>query len=284
MPNILITGCSTGFGFVTALELARAGHKIFATMRNPAGAPELAQIAAAENLPIEIHSLDVTSDASVAACFQSITEPIEVLVNNAGIEAHGSVEELPLATHMAVMNTNHFGALRCIQAVLPQMRQRRSGCIVNVTSVSGRISNSPLSAYSASKFALEALSEALAGEVKPFGIRVAIVQPGVQNTRMAQDISVHATPSIYPQPARFANFFRAALANPIPPETTAAVIRDVIESGTWQLRHLSGPNAGPFIAWRNSMTDEQWIEWSAMDDDAWYATVERDFGINARPA
>ena len=95
---------------------------------------------------------------------------------------------MPIASVIGVMNTNYFGAVRCIQAVLPQMRERRSGCIVNISSVAGRLSMAPLGAYSASKFALEAISEALAGEMKPFNVRVAVVEPGIQDTPMPRAI------------------------------------------------------------------------------------------------
>ncbi len=282
MPsNVLITGCSSGIGFATSLELARSGHRVFATMRNPAGAPQLAKIAASETLAIEVLTLDVDSDDSVRRCFASINDPIDVLVNNAGIEVHGTVEELPMESLMAVMNTNYFGTVRCIKAVLPQMRKRRDGCIINISSVSGRLANSPLGAYSASKFAVESISEALAGEVKPFNIRVAIVEPGIQDTGMAREVT-RAAESTYRQPRRFAGLFRAALANPVTPEVTAGLIRGIVESGSWQLRHLSGPDAAPFVGWRASMTDEQWVDWNAQDDDSWYAAVERDFGLNAR--
>ncbi len=282
MPsNVLITGCSSGIGFATSLELARAGHRVYATMRNPAGAPQLANIAADEKLAIEVLTLDVDSDDSVRRCFASIDDPIDVLVNNAGIEVHGTVEELPMESLMAVMNTNYFGTVRCIKAVLPQMRERRDGCIINISSVAGRMAISPLGAYSASKFAVESISEVLAGEMKPFNIRVAIVEPGIQDTGMAREIT-HAAESTYRQPRRFAGLFRAALANPVTPEVTAGVIRGIVESGSWQLRHLSGPDAAPFVGWRASMTDEQWVDWNAQDDDSWYAAVERDFGLNAR--
>lgn len=281
MATVLVTGSSVGIGKATALELARARHRVIATMRHPDRAPELAAIATAESLPIEIKTLDVDSDDSVRDGFASISGPIDVLVNNAGIEVHGSVEELPMPSIIAVMNTNYFGAVRCIKAVLPQMRERRSGCIVNISSVSGRISSSPLGAYAASKFALEAISEALAGEVKPFNIRVAIVEPGIQDTRMARAVSGN-TASLYPQVNRFSGLFRAALSHPTSPAATAGVVRDIIESGTWQLRHPSGPDAAPFLGWRASLSDEQWVDWSAQDDESWYSTVERDFGLNAR--
>jgi NAD(P)-dependent dehydrogenase (short-subunit alcohol dehydrogenase family) len=243
---------------------------------------ELAQIAAGEQLPLRVLQLDVDSSDSVLSCFAAIPAPVDVLINNAGIEVHGAVEELPIESMMAVMNTNYFGTVRCIQAVLPQMRARRQGCIVNIASVAGHISSSPLGAYSASKYAVEAISEALAGEVKPFNIRVAIVERGIQDTRMARDLRDSAG-SAYMQPARFSGLFRAALANPVPPEVTASVIRNIIESGAWQLRHLSGPDAAPFVGWRASMTDEQWIDWNALEDEAWYDAVQRDFGLDARP-
>ena len=283
MPNVIVTGCSSGIGFATALELARAGHQVFATMRHPERSPQLEEIAANEKLPIKVLPLDVDSDESVSSCFKLIAEPIDVLVNNAGIEIHGSVEESPMSSMIAVMNTNCFGAVRCIKALLPQLRERQSGCIVNVSSISGRIANSPFSAYCASKFALEAFSEALAGEVKPFNIRVALIEPGIQDTRMAHD-AAKAPLSIYPQVNRFPGLFRASLANPISPDATATAIRHVIESGTWQLRHLPGPNAAPFVDYRASMTDEQWIDWNALSDDAWYDVVQRDFGLDARKA
>src|SRR5580698_514580 len=197
MAKVLITGTSTGIGLATALELVRADHQIYATMRNPARAPELGESASTEGLPITILTLDVDSDRSVEDCFAAVPL-VDVLVNNAGIERHGSVEELPMEDFRATMETNYFGALRCIRQVVPGMRERRSGCIINVSSVAGRIVGLSLTAYMASKFALEALSEGLAGEMKPFGVRVAIVEPGIIETPMAHGIG-EAPPSHYRQ-------------------------------------------------------------------------------------
>ena len=109
---------------------------------------------------------------------------IDILVNNAGVGGGGPIEEAPLDVFRQIMETNFFGALRCIKAVLPSMRERRAGCIVNVTSVSGRFGMTPQGAYASSKWALEGLSECLAQETKPFGIRVGIVEPGVIATPM----------------------------------------------------------------------------------------------------
>jgi NAD(P)-dependent dehydrogenase (short-subunit alcohol dehydrogenase family) len=203
------------------------------------------------------------------------------LVNNAGIERHGSVEELAMLDFKAIMETNYFGVLRTTKSLLPQMRKKKNGCIINVASVSGHISNSPLGAYAASKFALEAISEALAGEVKPFNIRVAIVEPGIINTQMASDISVDDI-SLYPHSKRMAGLFSASLKTPTPPTLVADKILEIAESNTWKLRHPVGPDAEPFIQWRKSLTDEEWVDWSAVNDDEWYEAVQNTFGLDAR--
>jgi NAD(P)-dependent dehydrogenase (short-subunit alcohol dehydrogenase family) len=135
------------------------------------------------------------------------------------------------------------------------MRQNKSGCIINVTSVAGKIAASPFGAYTASKFALEALSEVLAQEMKSFGVRVAIVEPGIIDTPMARAIEVEP-PSQYRQGKHFAALFRASLENPAPPTLVSSAIRDIVESDTWKLRHPVGPTAEPFLRWRAGMNDE----------------------------
>jgi NAD(P)-dependent dehydrogenase (short-subunit alcohol dehydrogenase family) len=285
MSNLVITGTSRGIGLATALELARGGHQVVATMRNPAGSPELAAQAASENLPVRIETMDVDSDDSVKQAFARILAqgPVDVLVNNAGIERTGAIEEAPLADFRTCMETNYFGAIRCIQAVLPSMRERGSGTIVNVTSVAGKISVSPMAPYSASKFALEALSECLAQELKAFGVRVAIVEPGIIDTRMARNIEGMGGSKTYPQVRRIAALFEGTMtAGAAQPPVVARKIREIVESGTWQLRHPVGPDAEPFLGWRGSMSDEKWVQWGAQSDSEWLESVKADFGMDLK--
>jgi NAD(P)-dependent dehydrogenase (short-subunit alcohol dehydrogenase family) len=286
MASILITGASKGIGMATAVLLGRAGHQVYATMRNPSQSPELAKIAADQSLPITISVMDVDSDDSVSMAITAIRKKagnIDVLVNNAGIEDRGSVEESDLSLFKRVMETNYFGMLRCIKAILPQMRDRKNGCIINISSVAGRISTPPLCAYSASKFAVEALSEALAQEVKSFNIRVAIIQPGIIDTSMPGRLSDADTDSTYPQTKRVAGLFREGLQSHTSPALVGEKILEIVESGSWKLRHPVGPDAEPFLQWRASMNDEQWIDLGAADDETWYQRVQNDFGVNARP-
>jgi NAD(P)-dependent dehydrogenase (short-subunit alcohol dehydrogenase family) len=285
MASVLITGTSKGIGLEAALAFGRAGHKVHATMRNPSQSPELAKIAAREKLAVTVSTMDVDSDQSVDGAIAAIQKdhgPIDVLVNNAGVERAGSVEELPLADFRAVMETNYFGAIRCIKSVVPHMRHRRSGCIINVTSVGGRISSAPLTPYNASKWALEALSEGLAGELKTFNVRVAIVEPGIIDTAMARRIEDRRENSAYRQGARFASLFEASLKHPVPPSVVAQKIVEIAASETWQLRHPVGPDAIPFLQWRSQMTDEEWVDLNASDDETWYRRVERDFDLDTR--
>jgi NAD(P)-dependent dehydrogenase (short-subunit alcohol dehydrogenase family) len=281
MASVLITGTSKGIGLEAALAFARKGHGVFATMRNPARDTELARRAADEKLPIVISAMDVDSDDSVKSTFDALAkdgQQIDVLVNNAGVERAGSVEELPLSEFRAVMETNYFGALRCIQAVVAQMRERKSGCIINISSVAGKISCAPLTSYCATKWALEALTEGLAGEMKTYNVRVALVEPGIIDTAMARRITVNETTSPYRQRDRFAALFSNSLKTPAHPSLVADKILEVAESATWTMRHPVGPDAIPFLQWRKDMTDEEWAELNGADDATWDAKMARDFG------
>ena len=286
MKTAIITGANRGIGLDTAIAFARTGYTVYATMRDPEKKSHaLSEAKNAEDLPITIIELDVNSDASVNACFEQILSgesQIDVLVNNAGIERRGSVEECDIKVFEDVMNTNYLGPIRCIQQVMPRMRSQRHGCIINVTSVAGKIASSPLAPYTASKHAFEALSECLAQEVKPYNIRVAIVEPGIINTDMARDISVASGESIYPHMNRMAAMFTASLDTPTSPTLVADKILEVANSDSWELRHPVGPDAAPFLEWRAGMSDEEWIVRNSVSDHEWAQSVKDDFGMDVQ--
>ncbi len=182
MRVVLLTGCSSGIGLHAALAFARQGDRVYATMRDPGKGGVLTAAAAAEGLSVTVAELDVTKDDSVRKAVGQVLEAegrIDVLVNNAGITHFGSVELLPEELVRAIFETNLFGAVRMIRAILPTMRAQGSGSIVNVSSVAGRLPTIPVHGfYAASKHGLSVLSDALALEVEAFGIRVACVEPG----------------------------------------------------------------------------------------------------------
>jgi NAD(P)-dependent dehydrogenase (short-subunit alcohol dehydrogenase family) len=280
MRSVLITGTSKGIGHETALAFARAGYRVHATMRNPPASPALAEAAAKDKLAITITAIDVDNDASVRngiAAIEAQHGPIDVLVNNAGIEAAGSIEESSMDDFRATMETNYFGVLRCTKAVVPSMRQRRAGTIINISSVAGSFSQPPMTAYCASKWALEALSESLACEMKSFGVRVVLVKPGIIDTAMARRIMT-AESTQYPHASRISSLFVTTLTNaPVPPMLVAEKILEIAESKSWQLRYPVGPDAEPMIAWRRSMTDEQWVDLHSADDE----TYQKMMGASA---
>jgi NAD(P)-dependent dehydrogenase (short-subunit alcohol dehydrogenase family) len=182
--RVVVTGANSGFGYATALHLARHGFHVHAAIRNLARADPLLA-AAADGLPLEVVELDVTSDESVATAFATIAEhgPLDALVNNAGVSASGPFEATPDENRL-MFETNYFGALRCIRTVLPAMRTRGQGSIVNITSLSALWAWPNQACYAASKWALEGFSNALAHEVRRFGIHVTTVQPGAIHTEI----------------------------------------------------------------------------------------------------
>jgi NAD(P)-dependent dehydrogenase (short-subunit alcohol dehydrogenase family) len=230
MALALVTGSSTGIGLATSISLARSGHTVVAAMRNLERSGEVRKIAEQEKLPIHLAKIDVDDDASVREGFAKVVAEhgrIDVLVNNAGIPGGGPVEEASLETFRQVMETNFFGGLRCIKAVIPSMRERRKGTIVNVTSIAGRTAGAALASYAASKWAFEALSECLAQEMRAFNVRVAIVEPGVIATPIFKK-APPPRPSLYPYGRRLRAIFAAALANPTPPSVVGDLIRDIV--------------------------------------------------------
>jgi NAD(P)-dependent dehydrogenase (short-subunit alcohol dehydrogenase family) len=177
VSRILITGTNSGFGLLTTLALARAGHDVVATMRTPTKGDALREVVEAEALPVEIRTLDVCDPASITAAVGDPAE-LDVVINNAGFEVAGAIELVDDALLARQFDTNVFGPVRLARAVLPTWRRRGSGTIVNVSSIAGVIGTPFGGVYAASKHALEALSEALHFETSIYGIRVRLIEPG----------------------------------------------------------------------------------------------------------
>jgi len=251
MSHVLITGCSSGFGFLTALRFAREGHHVFATVRNRAKAIALDEVIAVEELPIDILDLDICDARAVTAAVAQaeVAGPIDVLINNAGIEVRGPVEECDDETVRRQFETNVFGTLRMLRAVLPAMRGRRAGTIVNLSSVAGLVARPFGGLYSASKHAIEAVTEALHFEVKPFGIRVVLVEPGQYATHLLDNM--YTAPRFtekspyWDSSQRFDTAVQrlAADGEPADPQEVADVIYHAVFDRQPRLRYLAGADA-----------------------------------------
>jgi NAD(P)-dependent dehydrogenase (short-subunit alcohol dehydrogenase family) len=182
-PVALITGCSTGIGFETSLALARQGYWVFATMRNLKKAEALKK--AAKGLPVELLALDVDKPAEAKKTVSAVVRKagrIDVLINNAGWGAFGALEEFTDEEIKAQYETNVFGLMRVTNAVLPVMRAQKSGRILHIGSLAGRMTFAGIGLYCSSKHAVEALTEAMRTEVRPFNIEVSVIEPGSTNT------------------------------------------------------------------------------------------------------
>ena len=181
MAVVLITGSSTGFGKLAALEFARRGDTVYASMRNTAKGDALLAEAKASNLALNVIALDVANRASVDAAVAGVIKEagrVDVLVSNAGVGIHGPIEDCDDDEIHAVLETNVLGVIRAARAVAPHMRAQKSGTIINVGSLAGKVSAPFGGVYSASKHAVEALSDSLYFELHPFGVRVVVVEPG----------------------------------------------------------------------------------------------------------
>jgi NAD(P)-dependent dehydrogenase (short-subunit alcohol dehydrogenase family) len=248
-PIALVTGTSTGIGLSTAIHLARAGFEVVATLRNLAKAEPLRARAAAENVPLDIRELDVASDTSVRQCLDGVLQAhgaIDVLVNNAGAGFLGSLEQTPAEDLRRIMEVNFFGVWRMTQAVLPHMRERRSGRILTVTSLGGLIGQPFNDAYCASKFAVEGFMESLAPVARALGLHVSLIEPGpvhteFVNTVMASSHGLNRDVAVYgPLAGAYRSTARALLSEV---QTGEDVARVIVEAATAAQPHLRYPTS-----------------------------------------
>lgn len=229
---VVITGVSSGIGRATAEMFAKRGCRVFGTVRNPAKAQAIPGVVLIE--------MDVRDEASIERAIQTIiaqTQRIDVLVNSAGVTLLGATEETSIAEAQTLFDTNFFGLLRTIKAVLPHMRKQRSGRIVNVSSVLGFLPAPYMALYSASKHAVEGLSETLDHEVRQFGIRVALVEPSFTKTNL--DLNAPQTASRIPDYNKELGVVALAIQNNVQkapqPEGVAATMVEAA-LGAWKMR------------------------------------------------
>jgi len=285
----VVTGANSGIGRATAVYLARQGQRVFGTLRSLAKADKLNALAKQAGVPIELVVLDVADDESVRSGFREIFERagrVDHLVNNAGVGGNAVTEECPVSLYHDVMNVNLYGAVRCIQAVLPQMRERRSGTIVNVSSVVGRVAAIGQQPYFASKWALEGMSEGLAQELAPHGIRVAIVQPGVTKSAIfAKNVDAPNQTGAYEAPyRRMFQFYARGIAEATDPFEVGAVIHAAITAREPKLRYAVSWGAQGMIEGRRRMSDEEWVAIGALEKDGdYYDAFQRHFGVSIHP-
>ncbi len=274
MTVALITGANSGIGRQAAVDLAGRGWSVYGAMRSPEKGAKLAAIA--ERAGVQVHPVmcDVTDADSVAAAIEHVTADagaIDVMINNAGVGGNGVAEDTPIDTYQAVMDVNLYGALRCVKAVLPQMRERKSGTIINISSIAGRIAAIAQSPYVASKWALEGVTAGLAQEVAPHNIRVALIEPGIVKTAiMAKNTDTpHDSGGYEAAYRRLFAFYSRGLQTPGQPAEVARVIYEAATTGTPKLRWTCGWGGAQLAD--HAVTDDEWVALGAIEADADYA-------------
>jgi NAD(P)-dependent dehydrogenase (short-subunit alcohol dehydrogenase family) len=295
MTISVVTGANSGIGRATAIHLAAQGHTVFGTVRSVSKATKLQAMAGDAGVTVNLVELDVADDESVRAGFAEILSAtggvVDVLVNNAGVGGNAVAEECPTALYQEVFNVNVCGAVRCVQQVLPGMRARRAGAIVNITSIAGRVAALAQSPYVASKWAFEGLSEGLAQELAPFGIRVVIVEPGVTKSAIfAKNIDAPNQSGAYDAAyRRLFQFYAAGLAHATDPFEVGALIHHAVTTDQPQLRYAVSWGGDELVRGRQAMADAEWVDMGAHPDSAdgdagYYDAFQRGFGLDLRDA
>lgn len=271
----LITGSSSGIGFETSLLLARNGIYTYATMRNLSKSQEILDIAKKECLPLKVFTLDVTDEKSTQKAIDMVMHEqnrIDILVNNAGYSLVGALEQISMDEIKEEFETNFFGIIKLIQKVLPQMRKQRSGRIINVSSLAGRIGLPLASAYVSSKFALEGLSESLKYEVQDFGICVILIEPGVIKTNFIKnlkigkqvitfkngDVNTSSADLPYAEiTQKRISAFKPRFEKGSSPKEVADTILEAVTSDKPKFRYIVGQDASKLMEIRKNTSDEE---------------------------
>jgi NAD(P)-dependent dehydrogenase (short-subunit alcohol dehydrogenase family) len=289
VQTVLITGANSGIGRAAALRLARSGYRVYAAMRSLAKAEKLLALAAEAGCEVHPVELDVGDASSVGRGSRQVLEDaghLDVLINNAGIGWNATVEDVDVEAAKVVFETNYWGVIRCIQAVLPAMRERGSGHIVNVSSVAGRIAALAQPIYASSKWALECLSENLAQEVAPFGIRVSVIEPGVARTAILPKNVGHPQPTAYAAAyRRMLQFYAKGIEAAVPAEVVAETLLEILRDPDPPFRSSCAWGGAELCSARSRISDADWVALGALrDDEAYYERFEELFGLDLRSA
>lgn len=271
----VVTGSNSGIGRSAAVDLAAKGWTVYGTMRSLDKGEKLAAMADAAGVTVHPVVCDVTDTESVNAAIEQIIAEaghIDVLVNNAGVGGNATVEECTVDRFAEVMDVNLHGVVRGVQAVLPHMRARGRGAIVNVTSVIGRFAAVGQAPYVASKWAAEGMTQQLAHELAPFGIRVVIIEPGVIKTAiMAKNADAPNETGAYGQHyQRMLDFYMAGLTDPVHPSVVAETIYESVTTDEPKLRWTCGWGAHELVSALDTVAVEDWVALGAIEDDVEY--------------
>ena len=259
----LITGCSSGLGYETALMLARNGFHTFATMRNTKKSDSLEEIIKKERLDLIIRELDVNDDTSIENtinCIKREANRIDVLINNAGYGLVGFFEDLTLDEIRNQFETNFFGVLNITKKIIPIMRLQKSGTIINVSSGAGQVGFPGISAYVSTKFAIEGFSESLMYELFPYGIKVVIIEPGVIKTNFFRNciVSEHSMKKSSPYSRSLDKFQRNVelmQEHATSPIDVAKVIIQVLGNNEPKQRYIIGNDVAMILEAKKSLSD-----------------------------
>lgn len=288
-PVSVVTGANSGIGRATAIYLAQQGHTVYGTVRATSRQETLQKMTEAAGVTVHLVKLDVAEDESVRKGFAEILADagrVDVLVNNAGVGGNAVAEEATPELYLDVMNINLCGAIRCLKHVLPGMRERRSGAIVNVTSLTGKVAAIAQSPYVASKYAFEGVSDGLAQELAPFGIRVVIIEPGVTKSAIfAKSVDAPNSTGAYDAPyRRMFQFYARGIAEATDPIEVAKVIHHALTTDEPKLRYAMSWGGQPLIDGREAMSDADWVGLGAIEDDnEYYARFEELLGVDISP-
>ena len=285
MRTVLITGANSGIGRATAVRLAAAGDRVYAGMRDTGKAEKLLALVAEHQREVQPLALDVTDATSVCAATTRVLEEagrIDVLVNNAGIGWNATTEDIDIEDARVVFETNYWGVIRCIQAVLPAMRERGSGHIVNQSSVAGRIAALGQTVYASSKWALECLSENLAQEVAAFGVRVSVIEPGVTRTAILPKNVGYPEPTVYEASyRRMLRFYAKGIEANVQADRVAETILSALSDENPRFRYTCAWGGRELAEGRAQMSDDEWVALGAVaDDEGYYREFKRLFGLD----